>query len=401
MFLILPVGVDKPPRRTPVVNYALVGINVAVFLLFFPRGPDAKRFEYIFALWPFDSGLFHVRQFLTSAFLHANWQHLTFNMLFLWAFGNSLNDRLGHVGYALFFLLGAAGSALGHLLVSSGEVPCVGASGAICAVVGGYLVLLPLNDVKMLYWFFIRIGTFFVRPLPIVAFWALSDLLMWQYGAPTRVAYAAHLSGYALGIGVTLLLIGTRLIHREGIDLLAWITGRLPDGRYWRTALIPVDSTTDQCVGVRGPGERFEHLNSPFSPTLGSVDTEQMLRDELVHAVAVGDTHLAIGLYEQYVVANPGAALPLRVLVTVGNWYLRMERYSEAVQTWRRAVSLYPDHHLVSNIRFSMGMTLSRHLGLVDAAAEQLRQSLSGLQNADRARIARREIARIERGAAG
>jgi membrane associated rhomboid family serine protease len=397
MFLILPVGVDRPPRRTPVVNYALIAINVGVFLLFPPVGTAMRRLEFLFALWPLDSGFFRLHQLVTSAFLHANWEHLTFNMVFLWAFGNSLNDRLGHVGTALFFLGGAVGSAIGHLAVSSGQVPCVGASGAICAVVGGYLVLLPLNDVKMFYWFFIRIGTFFVRPLPIVAFWALSDLLMWKFGAPSNVAYAAHLAGYALGIGVTFLLISTRLMRREGIDLLAWITGRLPDGRLWRTALIPVDSTTDQFAGVLGPGEQYEHRGLASAPAWGAVDTEQMLRDELVHAVAVGDMDTALGLYEQYVVANPGAALPLRVLVTVGNWYLRVERYSEAVQTWRRAIALYPDHHLVPSIHFSMGMTLSRHLARPDAAADHLRLALTGLNNPDRARIARRELGRLER----
>ena len=395
--LLIPFGVDVPLRRRPYVNYALLAANVLVFLFVFPYGPGAQLARYSFALWTPGHPAFRPHQLLTYAFLHAGLLHLLGNMMLLWVFGNHLNDRLGHLGYASFYAFAALVSGLAQAAMAGPGTWCVGASGAVCAVVGGYLVLHPLNDVKLFYWVVFLAGVVYVRALWLIGFWALMDLMMALYAAGSRVAYPAHVAGYAMGMVTLLVLLKSGLLKREGLDLIAQLTGRLPDGTPARTGYIPVDAGAGQLVGVRGAAGHVAVRGVPGSAAAGFVDTEAMLRDELIHRVGVGDMATALGLYEQYTVANPEGALPLRVLVTMGNWYLRREQYSEAVEAWRRAVAAFPDHRLIPTILFSTGMVLGRHLGQPEAARAHLAVALPRLDDSDRARLARHEIARLRK----
>ena len=134
--MFIPVRTDYRMKRRPWVNYALVVANVAIFLMGY-NGGNERIDPYLL-----NPDAPQLVQFFTSVFLHATGQHIFFNMVFLWVFGNVLNDRLGHVAYLAFYLGGGLLAGVGYILFS-GHAPVLGASGAISAVTGAYLVLVP------------------------------------------------------------------------------------------------------------------------------------------------------------------------------------------------------------------------------------------------------------------
>jgi membrane associated rhomboid family serine protease len=208
--MFLPIGDENPREKTPYVNYALLGANVLAFFLFCFPTPD-RAFLSQWALVPARQEWY---TFLTSMFLHANLMHLVGNMLFLWIFGDNVEDRLGHLGYAVFYAAAGLAAALLHLLtlpaevpflaahgVPVREIPMLGASGAISGVIGAYVVFFPRHRVKMLLWLW-----FYYDVLLIPAFWWIGIWFVEQIIFATQgwsgVAYAAHIGGFLAGAAV-------------------------------------------------------------------------------------------------------------------------------------------------------------------------------------------------------
>jgi membrane associated rhomboid family serine protease len=210
---VLPLRDNVPTRTFPVVTVALIVVNVAVWLFY--QLPNLDRSVRDFAFHPcevngscaqIDKGW--VLAALTSMFMHGSWLHLGGNMLFLWIFGNNIEDAMGRVRFLLFYLLGGIAATTLQTWVtfnwgSPGDtmVPNLGASGAISAVLGAYLVLLPAASV-------LTIVFFFLVEVPAVLFlgiWFLFQL--WEGGyAITHpesgggVAFFAHVGGFVFGV---------------------------------------------------------------------------------------------------------------------------------------------------------------------------------------------------------
>ncbi|HTR53341.1 MAG TPA: rhomboid family intramembrane serine protease [Kofleriaceae bacterium] len=153
----------------------------------------------------------------TSAFVHAGWLHLIGNMIFLWLVGAALEDRWGPMKFALFWLAGSAASALAYDFVTSGEGLLVGASGAVSALMGAFLVYFAKMQIRLFYWFGFRAGTFLVAAYVALPVWLGEQLLEhWlQSQSMTHVdstAYSAHIGGFAFGFAVALVarMIGGR-----------------------------------------------------------------------------------------------------------------------------------------------------------------------------------------------
>jgi membrane associated rhomboid family serine protease len=234
---MFPIGDDNSDRtRTPIVNYAFIGINILVFVLLQGLGGN-DAFNYAFSLVPREittgvdiTGVQIVQDslgnvgrvqhyatplpvyfnFLSSMFMHGGFMHIFGNMLFLWVFGDNLEDRIGHVRYACFYLLCGFAAALGQIVMdTSSVVPMLGASGAISSVLGGYLLLFPHRRVKAI------IFNFFTE---VPAYVALGIWIVYQliagYMTPAGtggVAYAAHIGGFLAGvILIKIFAIGTR-----------------------------------------------------------------------------------------------------------------------------------------------------------------------------------------------
>src|SRR5678815_1057917 len=145
--MLIPIRTDSALRHTPWMNWGLIAANILMF-------GAQQVFKSIGESWHLSPSQPRIWNFLTYAFLHANSLHLLGNMLFLYIFGNNVNDKMGHLGYLAFYLAGAVFSGLGFVVLSPGNAPVVGASGAVSAVTGAYLVLFPRATVTVVYLFF-------------------------------------------------------------------------------------------------------------------------------------------------------------------------------------------------------------------------------------------------------
>jgi membrane associated rhomboid family serine protease len=211
---MIPLGDDNSARtRTPFVTYILIAANVLVFFLELSGG-DAFIQRWAFVPSRFlanPAGDFAT--LFTSMFMHAGWLHLLGNMLYLWIFGDNVEDRLGHLTYMLFYLLCGLAATFAQLAVSTGSnIPNLGASGAIAGVLGAYLIMFPRGSVNVL------LGRFVTRTSALVAigFWFLLQIFssIGTFTASSQneggVAYMAHIGGFIAGVILTFVLGGNR-----------------------------------------------------------------------------------------------------------------------------------------------------------------------------------------------
>jgi len=178
--MLLPIRTSISPRRTPYINYALIAVNVVIFLLSYsPTHNPFTGEQQLLRNWANQlvldpaPGRLYLWQFVSYAFLHGSVMHILGNMFFLYLFGNNVNDKLGHIGYLCFYLAGSVFSGVGHVFMSGASV--LGASGAVAAVTGAYLVLFPQTLITVLYWFFF-IGMIELPALYFIAF----KLIIWD-----------------------------------------------------------------------------------------------------------------------------------------------------------------------------------------------------------------------------
>ncbi|MEX0781729.1 MAG: rhomboid family intramembrane serine protease [Dehalococcoidia bacterium] len=254
---MIPIGDSPRSRTTPWVTYAFIAANVLVWLYTLslsdavPASPLEARRQfneqttgvcYGFETRPSDRDRFYCERsfqpqeffdvvagdpifpgvnetqallsILTSIFMHAGWLHIIGNLLFLWVFGDNVEDRLGHIGYALFYVAGGVFAALCQGVADPDAViPNVGASGAVAAVLGSYLVLFPRATVNVVIPIFILI--FIPIPIPaalMIGIWFLQNLLagvasVSETSAGGGVAFFAHIGGFAFGFLLTLLVL--------------------------------------------------------------------------------------------------------------------------------------------------------------------------------------------------
>jgi membrane associated rhomboid family serine protease len=221
--MILPIRTNIQPWRTPYMNYSLIAVNIIIFILSYAGGQQSlQKWANIYMLTP---AYPFIWQFITYAFLHGSVGHILGNIFFLYIFGNNVNDRLGHVGYLSFYLAGAVFSAIGHILAASYSggiaTPVLGASGAIAAVTGAYLVLYPQTLITVVYWLF------FIGTMEIPAIYLIIVKMIFVDNIISRsaanVAYDAHLAGYTFGIVAILLLRAVHLLAEDQLDLWAMI----------------------------------------------------------------------------------------------------------------------------------------------------------------------------------
>ena len=203
---MFPIRDHNPSGRTPYVTYALLAANLFVFLAFLGIQTDEGAIWEFYGNWAIipariSSGEGYLTLF-SSLFLHAGFMHLAGNMLFLWIFGDNLEDEMGHLTFLSFYLACGLGAGLIHVAMGpQSTVPTVGASGAIAGVMGGYLLLFPKAKVDILIIFII-----FFKILPVPA-WLMLGLwfVMQLFGSigsdpdAGGVAYWAHTGGFIIG----------------------------------------------------------------------------------------------------------------------------------------------------------------------------------------------------------
>lgn len=194
-------------QKLPYLTILLIVINVIVFLFTF-FSPDFEKIVLKYGTIP-DQILNgkNLSTLLTSTFLHVGFLHLAGNMWFLWLFGDNLEHNLGKIRFIIFYLLVGILAGLIHVFtVTAGDrsIPTIGASGAISGLLGGYVVLFPQNKIRAFMMVFFRPILFDVPAFIYVGIWFLYQLL--YVGAPTSVAYMAHIGGFIAGAILILLL---------------------------------------------------------------------------------------------------------------------------------------------------------------------------------------------------
>lgn len=208
---MLPIGDDDTARRTvPLVTYALIVLNVLFFFVELSGGDAFIR------KWAFVPSRFLANPFgdfptlFTSMFMHAGWAHLGGNMLYLWIFGDNVEDRFGHIKFTIFYLLCGLAATFAQLAFSIGSsVPNLGASGAIAGVLGAYILLFPQGKVRVLQ----GQRVIQVPALMAIGFWIVlqffSGIGSIANTADTGgVAYMAHIGGFIAGFVLTFVLRG-------------------------------------------------------------------------------------------------------------------------------------------------------------------------------------------------
>ncbi len=204
---MFPFRDHNPPGRTPIVTWALIVANIAIFLGYWTTLTDERALGQFFLSWGLVPAELRPETFLTSMFLHAGWMHLAGNMLFLYVFGDNLEDTMGHVGFLGFFLASGVAAALAQYVSDpTSPVPMVGASGAIAGVMGGYLLLFPKARVDVLI---VLVVIFRVIPVPawiVLGAWFALQLVQGAAIAAEGggVAYWAHAGGFLAGLLLTI-----------------------------------------------------------------------------------------------------------------------------------------------------------------------------------------------------
>ncbi len=197
---MIPVGIDRPLIRKPIMTLSIMGLNVLFFLLtyYHPQFDDlVVRFGYV-------PGYGSLATLFTSIFMHADWLHLLGNMFFFAVAGLKLEDALGHARFILFYLgCGLAASAVNSLLTGAVPIPSIGASGAIAGVLGGFMILYPFSKVRLMMFLYFHLISF---SLPVWVFFGLwvvretaSLILSLGSGMQSGIAFGAHVGGFLAG----------------------------------------------------------------------------------------------------------------------------------------------------------------------------------------------------------
>ena len=213
---MFPIGDEnRHGHVTPVVNYVLIAINLAVFFYQISLGSVGAIEEFInrYGVIPREIvSRQDLYTLLTSMFMHGGWGHIIGNMFFLWVFGDNVEDAFGHLGYLVFYLLTGLAASAAHIILNPGSpIPSVGASGAISGILGAYLIFFGGNAIHVLIGWFVTV----VPAWMMVGLWAVEQFIA-TYGSFMRtaqttggVAYAAHAGGFLAGLIIAVALRGT------------------------------------------------------------------------------------------------------------------------------------------------------------------------------------------------
>jgi membrane associated rhomboid family serine protease len=195
---MIPLGDENPWSLVPIVTWGLIAANALVFVWEFVTPLSMEGIVYTYGFVP---ALGINLRILTSMFLHADILHIGGNMLYLWVFGDNIEDACGHLSFLLFYLLsGVAGSLTMLLIDSTSLIPAIGASGAISGVLGGYILLYPNARIRTLVFGFIIIRFIRLPAYALIGFWFLLQFLYGVTSVTTGVAYWAHIGGFIAGL---------------------------------------------------------------------------------------------------------------------------------------------------------------------------------------------------------
>ena len=211
--ILIPYKDENPARRLPLVTVLLILANVSVFLYQMSMGPTGNEaYTLKMGVIPFEitrlvdaispTPMPLLLTLITTMFLHGGWLHIGGNMLYLWIFGNNIEDLLGHVRFLFFYLLCGVVATLAHIASApDSRAPLIGASGAIAGVLGAYLISFPHARIRVFFWFLFLVRILRVPAFVVLGFWFVVQILNASEDPTTGgVAWFAHIGGFIAGI---------------------------------------------------------------------------------------------------------------------------------------------------------------------------------------------------------
>jgi len=391
--MLLPFRTNIQPRRTPYANYAIIGLNFVVFML--QLGMDPRTGQVVFRPWVAYFVLVPTVSpwwtYITYAFLHHDFWHIFFNMFFLYLFGRNVNDRLGHGGYVLFYLVGAVSGGLGQaVLHASHPAATLGASAAVAAATGSYLVLFPQSLLTIVYWFFF-IGTIEVPALYfIILKMIVIDNMLARGGG--SIAYDAHLAGYAYGIGLTLLLLVTRIVSSSSFDLWAMI-------KHWNRRRHYRDIVATGYDPFAGTPPRKHVESREVLKTSAEMQKQariEAIRHEIAQRIAQRNVPAAADLYLEVMQIDRNQVLPRQHLLDIANQLASDHRSAEAAAAYEQFLGRYDNYEYADQVELMLGILYSRYLNKPQEATEHLQRASEKLSDPAQLEMCRQELARLK-----
>lgn len=354
--MLIPLGTDRPLRRSTLATYVLIGANIGIFILtqamdrVSPEDWDALLSRLML------TGPQLRRDWwapLSSMFLHASPGHLFGNMLVLWVFGANIEDRFGRWKYLLFYFLGGLGAAGLH--VAFDDTPALGASGAIAAVTGAYLVLFPRTLVKCFFLIFLT-----MVQVPAWVFLGLaflwSDVLSPAFMGGGHVAHLAHLGGYSFGFLLALFLLWRRLLPREPYDLFT-IGRQAYRRRQIREAARATERAVRKKVGATAKRPAEDEARAESVATA---------RAAVAALLAKGEVDAAAAAYREMVdrfADIPGAVtLSRQYQYDVANYLFQKKDHQCALFAYERFMETYSKDGHVASVRLMIAVINARYL---------------------------------------
>ena len=380
MFIVLPIRTESVIRRTPILNYTLIGLNVLFYLILDTRltGNAVATFKQQYLYLHSHEPSLH--QFFTYQFIHADIFHLLGNMLFLWVFGNSVNSKMGNGPYLLFYLAGGIFAAWGYSVLNPDYSYLLGASGAVAAVTTAYLALFPRSHVTVLLWMFIFIHFIEVPAMLLIGLKVIvwDNIIAPELTQSGQIAHGAHLAGYAFGFGGALFMLALRGLPRDQFDILA-VWKRWHQRRTWEAAMAdPATAARAQYgsvaqVAAQDPKARAEEE--------ARFDKIAELRIKISEACDKRDLPTAATLYEELSEIGPGQCMSEWQQLEIARELYASGRYKSATQAFERLLACYPASPEAENVRLLLGIIFARDLHEYETADRYLTESMRGLRD--------------------
>lgn len=381
--MIIPLRTDSPLRNTPYMNWALILANVAIFAL--TRSNPALTEPYILSAR--QPQLF---QFISYQFLHADIMHIVGNMLFLYIFGNNVNDRLGHVGFLALYLAGGVFAGLSYVITSNGWAGLLGASGSIATITGAYLVLLPRSNITILYFIYLVGVTEIASHWFILGFFAYD--IFANFSMQDSVGHTAHIGGTVFGAGMCMALLLMHLLPRDPFDVVAMVD-RWNRRRQYRDMVAsgynPFEYTQPTRIGL------FGRAAPPPLPPDPKTQRVMDQRSRISEAVALHDLDRAAPLYLELKQLDPTQVLPRQQQLDVANHLAHQQHFPQAAEAYELYLQHYPKAERLGEVELMLGLIYARYLGKPEAARLYLTRAAARYHTGRELELAREELARL------
>ncbi len=366
LFLTLPLSFSRPDLNDPLLLEYLQALGARGFISAEQVLQRVSAYDLLVFRYGFRPGSASLVTLFSSMFLHGGWLHLAGNMLFLWIFGDNVEQRLGWHRYLLGYLAaGAVATLFFALFVPDSQIPLVGASGAISGVLGCYFLWFPRNQVKTFVFLFpLLMNTFYLPARLVLGFYLVLDNLipfLINGGRASGVAHGAHIGGFLFGLA------------------MAWGFDR------WQG----VRAIRDGATADSGPPPRATFAGSPAKQDSAPVIVEELQAGRLDRAVQL---YLALDSQAERLAVAPEAVL------AIGNHLLAQQRYTQALEVFRRFVAERPASMQIDRAYLGAGQAMLRQPRGQLSARQYFLAAIDTAASAETARTAREFLRRLDAG---